>query len=97
VRIASVVPIRLSRPTDEALAALVEQCRSDSLTYAPVGVTKLATPPPRYRLDRWSRALGRGDDVFVRACDALRHWRVHERAGLAVHAEGPPVVGGVVA
>ena len=32
-----------------------------------------------------------------RAADALRNWEVHKRAGLIVLAEGPPVVGMVVA
>jgi uncharacterized protein (UPF0548 family) len=93
----SVVSIRLTRPTEQVLSALLEQSRSDSLTYSPVGMTKLATAPPGYRLDRWSRSLGRGDAVFVRACDALRRWRVHERAGLTVRVDGPPDVGRIVA
>ena len=42
-------------------------------------------------------SLGRGDEVFERAGDALRHWRVHEGAGLVVEAGGPPAVGVVVA
>ena len=38
-----------------------------------------------------------GDRVFDSAVTALKHWTVHEGAGLIVLAEGPPVAGSVVA
>ena len=89
--------IRRKCPTDAVLTALIEQCRADSLTYECVGMTKLATAPRGYRRVQWSRPLGRSDDVFARACNALRQWRVHEGAGLAVVADGPLAVGAIVA
>jgi uncharacterized protein (UPF0548 family) len=91
------VSIRVRRPTNAVLAALIEQCRADSLTYEPVDMTKLAVAPLGYRRDQSSRSLGRGDDMFVRACNALRQWRVQEGAGLVVVADGPPAVGCIVA
>jgi uncharacterized protein (UPF0548 family) len=54
-------------------------------------------PPTGYRRDQWVRQLGRGDQVFAQAKDALSQWRVQEGAGLIVLADGPPVVGMVVA
>jgi uncharacterized protein (UPF0548 family) len=92
-----VVSIRRKPPTDADLAALIERCRADAFTYEPLGMTKLAAPPPGYRRDAWSRALGHGDDVFLRARDALQRWRVHEGAGLAVVADGPPAADCMVA
>ena len=89
--------IRRKRPTHAVLTALIDQCRADSLTYEPVGLTKLAAAPRGYRRDQWSSLLGCGDDVFIRACNALRQWRVHEGAGLAVVADGPLVAGSIVA
>lgn len=89
--------IRRKRPTNAVLSVLIERCRSDSLTYEPVGMTKLTTPPPGYRRDQWSRSLGRGHDVFANACNALQRWRVHEGAGHVVVADGPPAVGCMVA
>ena len=89
--------IRRRRPTDAVLTALIEQCRADQLTYECVGATKLLTGPRGYRRDQWSRVLGHGDDVFARACNALRHWRVHEGAGLTVVADGPLATGTIVA
>lgn len=91
------MPIRRSRPTTDELRSLLEAGRRAELTYFPVGLSTAAEPPPGYRLDRWERPLGRGDDVFARAVHALREWRVHRGAGLAVCADGPPTVGLVVA
>ena len=91
------MPIRFRRPSPHRLRALIEHGATDSLTYGPVGITALAEPPNGYRLDRWSRTIGHGDEVFDYARDALRHWRVHTGAGLVVEAEGPPSEGAVVA
>jgi uncharacterized protein (UPF0548 family) len=60
-------------------------------------MSAMDTAPRGYRLDRWSRSLGHGDLIFEKAADALRSWEVHKRSGLVVLAEGPPVVGMVVA
>jgi uncharacterized protein (UPF0548 family) len=89
--------VRLRRPSPSQLRSLVEHGSTDSLTYDPVGISALAEPPHGYRLDRWSRTLGQGDEIFNRARGALRQWRVHEGAGLMVEADGPPVEGAVVA
>jgi uncharacterized protein (UPF0548 family) len=50
-------------------------------------------PPAGYRRDRWTRALPGDDEVFERAADVLRGWRMHRTAGLIVEADGPPAVG----
>lgn len=89
--------IRFSRPSEEVLRSLLDAGRSDSLTYAPIGMSADARPPKGYRLERQSRSLGRGDRVFESAVSALKQWRVHEGAGLIVLAEGLPVAGSVVA
>lgn len=91
------VSIRLTRPSSEVLIALAEAATADPLTYGPVGMSAMTEPPSGYRLDRWSTSLGAGEHSFDRAVRALRHWSVHEGAGLVVHASGPPAVGSVVA
>ena len=67
------------------------------ITYSPVGLSSATTAPSGYRIDRWSRELGHGDDVFQRAVHALRHWDVHRGAGLLLCADGPAEIGSVVA
>ena len=89
--------IRFSRPSQEVLQSLLVAARSDSLTYAPIGMSADVRPPKGYRLERYSRSIGSGDHVFDSAVSALKQWRVHEGSGLTVLAEGPPVAGSVVA
>lgn len=92
-----VMSIRLKRPSTAELQALVDAGHSDSLTYKPIGVTRAAFAPAGYRRDVSTRQLGRGDGVFETASHALETWRVQEGAGLIVRADGPPIVGMVVA
>ena len=91
------VSIRLTRPSSAELLSLAEAGTRDSLTYDTVGISAMTEPPSGYRLERWSRSLGKSEHAFDRAVEALRHWRVHEGAGLVVHACGPPTVDSVVA
>lgn len=91
------VSIRLTRPSSAELLSLAQAAAKDSLTYDTVGISAMTEPPSGYRLDRWSVSLGKDEHDFDRAVEALRHWRVHEGAGLVVHACGPPTVDSVVA
>ncbi|CAM3074198.1 DUF1990 domain-containing protein [Prescottella defluvii] len=63
------------------------------LTYLEVGATA-GELPAGYRHVRESIAIGRGEDVFLAASDALMRWDVHRRAGLRVRAESATAVPG---
>ncbi len=89
--------IRLRRPSGVELSALAIANEDTPLSYEPVGLCAVSTVPSGFRLDRWSRRIGIGDDAFERAVDALMGWKVHEGAGLAVAASGPASIGMVVA
>ena len=97
VRETRAVSIRLTRPSADQLRSLADDGTRDSLTYEPIGISAMTEPPAGYRLDRWSRSLGAGEHTFELAAEALRHWRVHEGAGLVVHAAGAPSVDSIVA
>ncbi|NKR91381.1 DUF1990 family protein [Rhodococcus hoagii] len=56
------------------------------LTYNEVGATA-GQLPAGYRHIRRSLPLGRGEDTFLAASDALMRWDVHRRAGLRVEAD----------
>ncbi|GAA4814166.1 DUF1990 family protein [Tomitella cavernea] len=66
--------------------------RSDALTYPEVGATA-GELPAGYRHIRASLCIGRGEDTFLAASDALARWEVHRRAGLRVEAPGPVALG----
>jgi len=56
------------------------------LTYDEVGATA-GELPAGYRHIRTSLRLGRGEETFLAASDALMRWDVHRRAGLRVEAD----------
>ena len=90
--------IRLRRPSIATLRSIADDATDDELTYAPVGMSlDPVTVPSGFHLDRWSRELGAGDDVFGRAVEALRTWQVQSGAGLFVAADGAPREGQTVA
>ncbi|MDH6678864.1 uncharacterized protein (UPF0548 family) [Rhodococcus sp. LBL1] len=63
------------------------------LTYREVGATA-GELPAGYRHIRESISLGRGEDTFLAASDALMRWDVHRRAGLRVAVETPTAAPG---
>jgi uncharacterized protein (UPF0548 family) len=91
------VPFRLTRPEPEALRSLVDGGAFDELSYELVGLCKLAEAPPGFRMDRRTCVLGRGDEVFDRAVQALREWQVHRGSGIVVLADDEPRTDLVVA
>ncbi|QBJ98902.1 DUF1990 domain-containing protein [Rhodococcus sp. ABRD24] len=64
------------------------------MTYREVGATA-GILPAGYRHVRESIRIGRGEDVFLAASDALMRWDIHRGAGLAVNAESPSAAPGV--
>jgi uncharacterized protein (UPF0548 family) len=88
--------IRLWPARERDLGALLEQCRTDSLTYAPAGVSMGDLPPPGLKRRHWTTPLT-GPNAFERAGEALRTWEMHRGAGLRVAADGPIAVGANVA
>jgi uncharacterized protein (UPF0548 family) len=89
------VGLRLRRPSDSDLAKLLDRCRGEALTYAPVGGSLAGTTPRGLHRHDWSRALPH--TAFDRAAAAIEDWAVHRGAGLSVLAEGAIAVGTNVA
>jgi uncharacterized protein (UPF0548 family) len=87
--------IRLRKATNDELAGLLERCRTDELTYAPVGCSLGGAAPAGLQRRNWSVPLPA--ETFGRACDAIRSWSVHRGAGLAIAVDGPIAVGTNVA
>ena len=58
------VSIRLTRPSSAELISLAQAATSDSLAYDTVGISAMNDPPSGYRLDRWSRSLGKHEHAF---------------------------------
>jgi uncharacterized protein (UPF0548 family) len=76
-------------------AELAHRLERAELTYPEVGQTQGALPAG-YRLQRRTRVIGSGADVFEAAAAALTGWHAHERAGLRVCASRPAAEPGTV-
>ncbi|RVW03367.1 DUF1990 domain-containing protein [Rhodococcus spongiicola] len=63
------------------------------LTYPEIGATA-GELPAGYRHVRQSIHLGRGEDTFLAASDALLGWDIHRRAGMRVDADAPTAESG---
>jgi uncharacterized protein (UPF0548 family) len=63
------------------------------LGYDCVGATRVADDaweaPPGYRRFEGSALLGRGEDVFRAAAEAVLRWEVKTRSGFSVHGDRP--------
>ena len=88
--------IRPRPARDHELRALLERARTDSLTYAPAGVSMGELTPAGLRRRHWTTLLG-GSNAFGRAVETLRTWGMHRGAGLRLAADGPIAVGTNVA
>src|SRR5262245_24724132 len=86
--------LRLRRPDDATLERLLEEARTADLTYREAGATRAGSLPEGFRIDRYERRLGSGEEVFARAAEALRGWQAHTGAGVEVVPAGSRLADG---
>ena len=80
--------LRLTQPSDEAIAKLLARSADEPYSYTEVGETKRV--PERgelrgYRLDGASAVLGSGDEAFERGRRAVAAWRMFELGWVRLH------------
>jgi uncharacterized protein (UPF0548 family) len=76
--------LRLRKPSQHTLDALLAQARDAEPTYSEVGATKGDSLPAGFRHDRYEIRVGQGTEVFERAVQALRKWQPQKGAGVEV-------------
>ena len=87
------MPFRLSRPSEQRIAAFLATQRDLTFSYAEVGCTRGA-PPPGYVLDHNRARLGAGKHTFDRAIAALRAWRQSSLGWTSIHPRGASTTAG---
>jgi uncharacterized protein (UPF0548 family) len=80
--------LTLRRPDTPELRALLDGDEQEGLSFRHVGA-RFGKVPPGYRADRYVQALGSGEAVFARACEGLRRFEPHRRAGVTVVPGAP--------
>jgi uncharacterized protein (UPF0548 family) len=81
------MPFRLTRPSEQQIAAFLATQRNLTLSYTEVGCTRGA-PPQGFVVDHNRARLGTGKDTFERAITALRAWRQSSLGWTSVHPRG---------
>ena len=77
------------RPTDAFIQRQL-QCRVDApFTYPQPNITAQRHPPAGFDLDRYGVTLGRGREVFDRACRACARFAMYPPSFTAVHLLAP--------
>jgi uncharacterized protein (UPF0548 family) len=86
--------LRLRRPPEGSLRALLSAAEQATLTYPEVGATRADRMPEGYRHDRYEASVGEGPGVFDRAAAALFAWQAQIGAGVEVFPHGSQVEDG---
>jgi uncharacterized protein (UPF0548 family) len=84
----------LRRPDAERLSHFLARERTSPLTYSEVGASFDAELPSGYHHVRAGTELGQGDEVWRRACSAIRDWTAHRGAGMTVAPADAPIAEG---
>ncbi len=87
--------VRLSRPSREEVAALVEAGSRETLSYADVGASAGQMPEGWFATDH-RVVLGEGPEVWARAVAGLRAWAPFDLPWITLVAEAPPHTGQTV-
>lgn len=85
---------RLTRPRADQITAFLAGQRGRPFSYADVGATRGASPPPSYTVDHNRARLGAGAETFARAVTALRAWCMTSLGWSTVHPAAAPLVPG---
>lgn len=81
--------LRLTRPSQAELEAVLRVSGSQSLTYPDVGATDHIMPSGWYQTDQ-TVTLGEDDATWTRAVEALHTWRMFDIPWIDLLACGPP-------
>lgn len=86
----------LHRPTPESLADLAEAWRGRPLSYD-VGLLDRTHDRQRWFRDHKATVIGRGDEHFAAACDAIRGWVKFQQTWTVPARPLPPIEVGAIA
>lgn len=81
----------LTRPSIADIENFLVDRKSDVFSYPAVGATREPSPPTGYDVDHNRQLLGRGHEVFERAKQAIRRWKMFEISGIKLFPNDTPI------
>ena len=87
----------LTQPRDSVIREFLLSQRNGSFSYPEVGATA-SDSPASYNVDHYRIKLGEGEELFARACDAIRRWAMFDLGWVRlVNSDAPIERGATVA
>ena len=84
----------LRQPSEHAMRTFLAEQSGKPFSYEEVGMSQEDDVPDRFSVDRYRVQLGRGQEVFERAAEAVRTWKVYPSAWMTLYPPNAPVVKG---
>jgi uncharacterized protein (UPF0548 family) len=81
----------LIKPSTAEIDAQLKAAAADNYSYAAVGATREPSPPEGFVVDYNRQFLGSGRQIFERAQQAIRDWRMFEVPGLKLYYPNTPI------
>jgi uncharacterized protein (UPF0548 family) len=83
----------LTAPTEDEVRRFISKQKDSSFSYPDVGASATAVPAG-YNLDHNRVQLGRGENTWQRALEAIRAWRMFSMPWVKLHWQSAPIVVG---
>lgn len=90
--------IHILRPAKEKMPKLIANWQSKAFTYKDVGFTKTKNtePPQGFNLDRRRIVLGHGEQVFLKAKECVKNWKMYDVGWMDIHRPLPKIEEGAI-
>ncbi|WP_372369830.1 DUF1990 family protein [Candidatus Uabimicrobium sp. HlEnr_7] len=79
------------RPSPNKMPKLLKKWQKNPLTYSQVGCTKNEEVPKGFNKDKRRVLLGNGEDIFTKAKEALKNWKMYDVSWMDVHRPFAPL------
>ena len=84
----------LTRPSDEKIERFLRHARQSSFSYTDIGLTRKGAGPAGFQVDHNRIQLGSGAQVFDRAVNAVRAWKMFAMPGAQLCWSSAPIEAG---
>jgi uncharacterized protein (UPF0548 family) len=81
----------LFKPNQAQIASFLKSRTSDDFSYKDVGATRDLSPPAGFIVDHNREMLGHGREIFEKAKQAVRQWKMFEVPGLELIRSDTPI------